>query len=58
MIYYVIIYNMRNIINASKYNKSECSREDVGIEYNYEEKSIIFTFRYPNILKEVKIFQI
>ena len=49
-----IIYNMRNIINASKYNKSECSREDVGIEYNYEEKSIIFTFGIPKSKNTVK----
>ena len=47
-------FALMQIKNTVQYSKGECERKDVGIEYNYEEKSIIFTFRYPNILKEVK----
>ena len=31
-----------SLLNSQKYLKGECEREDVGIKYNYEEKSIIF----------------
>ena len=47
-------FALMQIKNIGQYKKGECERKDVGIEYNYEEKAIIFTFRHPNILKEVK----
>ena len=32
-----------SILNSQKYLRGECEREDVGISYDYEEKSITFT---------------
>jgi len=49
-------YNLKNlstarnymymIENAYSYAKDECEREEVGISYNYEDKSIIFKVKY------------
>ena len=50
-----IPYGLDEIKNAWAYYNSECKREDVGIEYNYEEKSIIFTFnsaKNKNLVKD------
>ena len=57
-------YNLQNEIslapwflvirNAKKYFNNECTREDVGIEYNYEEKSITFTLENSSTKEDVK----
>ena len=57
-------YNLQNDIslapwffiikNSRKYFNKECKREEVGIEYNYEEKSITFTLENVSTKEGIK----
>ena len=40
--------------NVTKYRNGECTRDEVGISYNYEEKSITFEFDTPKTIQLVK----
>ena len=48
------MYPFNKIVNVHEYYKGECSRDDVGLSYNYEEKAIIFEYKREMTVEEVK----
>lgn len=46
--------NFWYISNATAYGEGKCEREDVGISYSEEEKSITFTMRYYYSIEKMK----
>ena len=43
-----------SILNSYNYANGKCERDEVGIKYNYDEKSITFTFTNSFYVREVK----